>query len=475
MTQQQDTLELEYLRQRAHTLSRALFLRLDEYVEDFPTGTPLELIQLFKKITEEADQTILTTTDVDRLGLICRTLNTIATHAMTLLDHAHTAQTPRGLAQFLDCLREALQPDSVLLVTPLADYNYTIANYFPWLDNLLSGTLVPEETWKTISQRYTNGLNVVRFPRVERGNVLLHAIFGHEFGHPIAARFLETEEPSEYQRELIALNVRVNQEFKADLDAESDNVKRTKLHGELCTIAEEIRRRALEELISDAVAALLFGASALFAAAEIMIPDGLDVLPRPDDFYPPSRYRLRIIYQVLTDTGHLAALRSLCVHTNLEPVKAAVTQYLDYLKDLTTEKNDLVSIDTIRLVKIGYEWLERSLPAGLLFAQSSVDNIVYSTSVLENEVPEALHRVHLGVPPSEVGTYPDIRPVDWRTPILAGWMHKLYFSAKMEMDWVQRLNKISDVQTLSLKGVEDGLLRAEYQSKHPTALSGEQP
>lgn len=70
-----DDLEIETLKQRAHTLSRALFLHLDEYIEDFPTGTPQQLIELIKQITIETDKTIQITTDLKKLGLICRSIN----------------------------------------------------------------------------------------------------------------------------------------------------------------------------------------------------------------------------------------------------------------------------------------------------------------------------------------------------------------------------------------------------------------
>lgn len=458
-----DDFEIETLKQRAHTLSRALFLHLDEYIEDFPTGTPQQLIELIKQITVETDKTIQKTKDFNKLGLICRSINTLASAMMILLDHAHTAQTPRGLAQFLDRLQTALNKNSKLLVTPLADYNYTISNYYPGLDKLLSGTLIPKKKWKVMSKSFSKGLNVVRFPRVERSNVLLHAIFGHEFGHPIASEFINTyQETTEYSQGLTKINEQVTIEFKPTFDAETDKVKRTKIHSEICTIAEEVHRRALEELISDAVAVMLFGASALFAAAEIMIPDGLDVLPQHDDFYPPSRYRLRIMHRYLVESGQIQALRSLQVNTDIKPIITALINYIGYVEELVQDQSDIDTIKSNGLVKISYDWLEQTLPTGLQYASKTVQDHIFKATTQTSQIPEALHRVHLGVPPSEKGIHPDISSVDWRTPILAGWIYKLYVISNKKINWSVRRNSVSEIQALSLKGVEDALLRLDY-------------
>ncbi|MES9924486.1 MAG: hypothetical protein ABW152_10355 [Candidatus Thiodiazotropha endolucinida] len=460
-----DNLEIETLKQRAHTLSRALFLHLDEYIEDFPTGTPQQLIELIKQITIETDKTIQITTDLKKLSLICRSINTLASAMMILLDHAHTAQTPRGLAQFLDKLQMALNKDSKILVTPLADYNYTISNYYPGLDQLLSGTLIPEKNWEVISEPFCNGLNVVRFPRVERNNVLLHAIFGHEFGHPIAAEFLNTYQKStEYSQDLTKLNEQVTIEFKSTFDLETDKVKRTKMHSELCTIAEEVHRRALEELISDSVAVMLFGASALFAAAEIMIPDGLDILPQHDDFYPPSRYRLRIMYNYLAQSGQIEALRSLNVHNDIKPIITALINYIDYIEKQVLDQSDLDTIKSHSLVKISYDWLEQTLPRGLLYARETVQEYIFQAITQTNQVPEALHRIYLGVPPNENGIHPNITSVDWRTPIIAGWIYKLFVTTNKEKSWNLKRDSVAEIQALSLKGVEDALLRLDYSN-----------
>ena len=445
---------------------------MEEYVEDFPTGVPQELVALFKDVARESDDIIEGTADTNELSLICRTLANVATYAMNLLDHANTAQTPRGLTRFLERIRDNLQKDSVLLVTPLAGYNYTIGDHFPTLDRLLRGRLVPDEKWDSRCTQYKKGLNVVRFPRIERDNVLLHAIFGHEFGHPIADTFLMKDQTSpEYHSEITALNSKVNKEFESVLATESNSITRVKLHGEMCTYATEIRRRGLEELISDAVAAFLFGPSALFAAAELLVSDGLDQLPQPQEFYPSSRFRLRVMCKVLADTGHLDAIRKMPVDEDLGAHSIAVKEYLARLEAMANSSEDVAERDKDPLVRIAYEWVDKSLEIALESAAEAVSTIAYQAKTMTEETPEALRRLSLGLPPSEVGIFPEVKAIDWRTTILAGWIHKIYLLARLDLNWIDRRDQIRNTQSLALKGIEDSFLRSEYLTKYPNALT----
>ena len=56
----------------------------------------------------------------------------------------------------------------------------------------------------------------------------------------------------------------------------------------------EARKRALQELIADAVGFQLFGISAVFATEDLVAGDAWDAPPEEESrFYPPWRYRIR--------------------------------------------------------------------------------------------------------------------------------------------------------------------------------------
>ena len=467
-----DGLEVNFLKQRAHTLSRALFFRLDEYVEDFPTGEPLHLINLFKRVAVETDETIESTSDINRLVLIGQTLAELSNYAMSLLDHANTAQTPRGLAQMLWELQERIFPGSVIFVTPLADYNYTIGNHYPSLKNALRSKLIPAATWDEISKRYATGFSVVRFPRIERENILLHTVFGHEFGHPIAAAFLSEErESDDYRTELAKRQNLISEEFATELSQEADPLRRLKLHAELSNAVTVLRQRGLEELISDVVAAMLFGVSALFATAEILVPEGLDFAPQKPEFYPPSRLRLRVICNVLDNSGHLDALRQTTALVDSVNIVAAANTYVESLQTIVGMDSDQQAIQQDPLVRIAYEWLDQTLDRAKYFAEDRIRSISYDLKRVEEELSESIQRICLGVPPSETGTFPNVAKVDWRTALVAGWVYKIHLRDSESISWDARQSAIADAQARALKGVEDSLLRGAYLLSFVDALA----
>jgi hypothetical protein len=463
-----ESLGVEYLRQRGHALSRALFLRLDEYVDDFPTGTPVTLVRFFKAIAEESDKTIAATSDPQRLTLICQILSDIIDYSMSLLDHAHTAQTPRGLAHIMEQFREHFHPESTLLIAPISEYNYTIEDELPRLANALRNTLVLAARFEELSQCFEKRFFVVRFPRVERENILLHAILGHEVGHPIAADYLRQDRAAaDYDAMVRLLKRRIQEEYRSELRTEPNKIERKAQLFDECI---NHRVRGIEELVSDVVAVALFGVSALFAAAEILIPDGLDVVPQEPEFYPPVRMRLRVMCQALERTNHLQALKRMSVGKSVAPHYRALLAHIRKIERVAGLKTDIAALSQYPLARIAYEQVHASLDPASEFALQKANVLAYTPQVMTSELPEALERMSLGLPPGERGMFPRVIPVDWRTPILVGWARKLYLCEQKKMGWDKRRDEISKVQSRALKGVEDALLRKEYGQEFPHAM-----
>lgn len=441
-----------------------LFLRLDEYVEDFPTGTPLRLIDLFKKIVKEIDAIVERTHNNALLHRICQVLAELGAYALNFLDNAHTAQTPRGLVQMLDRLRDKLYPDSLLLVAPQVVHNYTIWDLLPVLKDLTS-ELPEAKTWEGIFQPFQGPINVVCFPRIERENILLHAIFGHEFGHPIADQFIqEQKETPDYKEKSKAISEEIRKRFKDDLSKEPDTIRRFEIEAQLFDDIEEIYQRALQELISDAVGTFLFGPSALFAAAEVLIPGGLDDLPAHPDYYPPTRYRLRYMRQVLESSKQLTLLNSIQYEDDLKSIGSKIKDFIRYIEALTDSRADIALLKTDKLLDLAYTWVDATLPAALASAKTACQEICYTTELIAKHIPDALHRLHLEVPPGEIGKYPNTSWVDWRSAMLAGWLHKIYVVSLTGRTWADRLKISTTTQKLTLKGVEDCLLGEEYRT-----------
>jgi hypothetical protein len=124
-----------YLRERVRADCAGLRYRLKEYVSEFPAGTPLDLIEIFELFLTELENGLAPLTDVNQLKSHFHLLGTLA-EVLTLLDNAHSAQTPRGLVQLLEKTSSLLFPSAKLFVAPSADYNYSIVDIVPWLKTL---------------------------------------------------------------------------------------------------------------------------------------------------------------------------------------------------------------------------------------------------------------------------------------------------------------------------------------------------
>lgn len=176
-----------YLRVRAHSLRAGLLSRLEEYAFDFPGGAPRRAIELIQVLLEAIGEEIDRTSDDRIIALICRVIRGMGT-LLQHFDNAHTAQTPRGLPQMLGALMAQLEPNATLVAWPQSSYNYTIRDLLAPLKEMTE-SLLSKQSHQRVFGSVAGPLNFVSFPRIERDNVLLHAIFGHELGHPSLPNF----------------------------------------------------------------------------------------------------------------------------------------------------------------------------------------------------------------------------------------------------------------------------------------------
>lgn len=455
--------DVDYLRGKALGQCISFRHRLNEFVDEFPGGAPLKLIEVITLFLKEIEAELATTTSASVLRTHFVLIDQLSV-TLSWLDNAHTAQSPRGLVQFLEKTCDSIFPDALLLVSPGADYNYSIVDIVPSLRKMSSGAMSVAAYGRFVATLPT-AFYIVRFPRVERENVLNHAIFGHEFGHPVADRFIQKHEKEPiYAQRLLAAQAKIqaDPEITARLAGISDPVDKSRLLASLFDEAATIHRRGLEELVSDAVAAHLFGPSALFAAMDIFLQSALDAAPRADEFYPPSRYRLRLMLTLLDGAKHIQALRDLKLPNDLAQVHDAMIATLDYLAQLTSLKTDEIEIGKTCIVRVAYSWLEETLPEALAFAATSVQSTTFPANLIPAQTPMLLERLQLEVPPNEIGIWPNNEAADWRAALCASWLYALGDSLRQGLTSDERYAALLTTQRLALKGIEYALLQQAY-------------
>ena len=297
-----------YFQKRISILVEGLAARFDELeCRDFPNKSPEGVIELFKQILKAiADK--INTADEKTLPLLFGLLAHYQ-GLLTYLDNSHTEQTPRGLISIIEELLDRVNPDAQFIASPQAEYNYSIFDLQPHIIRPLGNFLTTTEI-DALPPISKSPIQIIMFPRSERDSVLIHAVFGHEVGHLYAHKYLEDEE-SKHDFGLTLQN-KLEEVLKAQpIDTTLPVLRQLKIKAEIQTQLRVYRRRAMEEILSDYVGVIMFGPSALFAAYEVFALNDLDLLPSAREYYPPSRYRIRFLYDVLNEEGFIDAIKKL--------------------------------------------------------------------------------------------------------------------------------------------------------------------
>lgn len=454
---------LEHWRRRTRQYVEGLLQRLDELsVSDYPAATPNQVIKFLLDFLGVIDAEIGKAASEDKLralSQICQSLGVF----IQWLDNAHTGQTPRGLVQLLKDMMNGLEPNSRVIACPRADeYNYSILD----LGQILAGLVqkfVPRSKQPNFASHLAQPIKLIFFPRIERDNVLTHAIFGHELGHPIATEFLngEASDPA-FSAAQTAIQQQIDALVAAGPNASTmDAAKKLDVVTRLLGMVLEIRKRALEELISDAVGILLFGPSAFFAMFEVLWVGNWDSPPKNDSWYPPSRMRVRLGLQLLDDLGWPQAMDQIKDDPLAGAYVMAALEFLGEARRLAATNPDEQAVDGEPVLKIAYDWMRGSFPAALAFSKQRVDASSFKVTKTV-DLPGLIERLRLGVPPNELGDPRNPVTVDCRSALFAAWVFKLRglspsLSEPLSSRETDRLNQNT------LRAVEYIILQDDYR------------
>ncbi|MFV2058295.1 MAG: hypothetical protein ACC707_17655, partial [Thiohalomonadales bacterium] len=189
------TIHVDLIRKRAYVLCLGFEQRLSEVFSSYyPDSNPNKLIQCLHDLVARIEL-LIESSDKRRLDWICAVLERLE-YFIADLNYANSEEIPRGLVSILSELSKTLYPNVILLAAPQREYfYYSIEDVLPDLNKYVD-ILSSEEDKKFVLSAFQDRLDVIRFPRIERDNILSYPIFGHELGHPIADEFLEKEESS---------------------------------------------------------------------------------------------------------------------------------------------------------------------------------------------------------------------------------------------------------------------------------------
>ena len=448
---------LQYCKGQTQLLRIGLLKRIEELsVSDYPTASPNQTIRFLQDYLNELSRTIESSGTENELRILRMQIAQLGVF-LDWLDNAHTEQTPRGLVQLLKHLINLIAPNSRVIASPQAEYNYSIRDLGGYLKNLVDN-YIPHSKQSLFDEYLSSPTKLISFPRIERDNILAHAIFGHELGHPIADEYLEQEtiDTGQLQKYIVDF---LQQELKKQNIQISEEEKLTKITNIFNKVLE-IRKRALQELISDAVGIIIFGPSAFFACYELFWAGDLDALPSQVELYPPSRMRIRLMLILMKDLGYQQGL------LNIKNDKS--NNYVDAVKDFFSFCENLIAIDTDQqainnspLHKLAYDSAIGSLEQAIQFALAKTSKVAFDVNRIILQVPELIKRIEMNIPPNEIGDPKSPQLVDYRASLLSAWIYKL---RNISPDTNKELSSAENerLQKLTLRAIEYVILQSEY-------------
>lgn len=396
------------------------------------------------------------------------------------IDSARSHRVPWSIIPAFEDFADNLIGDVEVMFCPLWEYNYQInlldikSHFQRCIEffKIIPGVSADAEIDVLASLK--KPFHIIRFPSPERLNIRLHTNFGHELGHKLADIFFSQERKDRFGssifnkvKECVEMQVQTGELAK-------EPILRSYYNQTYLEKAYRIWQRALEEILSDITACILFGPAALFSMYDFALQDELDHLPKEEfNFYPPWRMRLRnAVYLLEEKTDKFFPVpKSVIAGTSIEMGKAA-TDYFNFIKSLTISDKDIQCINTDPLAKLVYDDLKKWIDEGvdfLLNEQSLAIKKLTPGKLLE-KLPHLIDRLENSIIPNALELSADNRvPANFAEIVNAAWFcwlsqaeSPVSIDGKFNIDVYKKRIRMNN---LCLKAVEYAHLEQCYRQK----------
>lgn len=412
---------------------------------DFSNPAPLDLIKELRKEIKTEEETIDTlkyfADSEDRARqLLANSHRKIAARIPFLghIERAQTHHTPWSLVESVQDLAGAIIPEYRVIIASVDAHNYLVE-------------------WDPDDKRLFLWL-----PRLHRLNALWHTNIGHEIFHPALDQFFIKQLPTVAPQ--IATACRRLQDSLNVASPEPPLFAQRRLDhyvGE--TLA--IWKRGLEELICDFGCASIFGPAAMMALLSMANCDNLDTCPDAPQYYPPWRFRFRMVHQRIGERVREFVEEQAKTAPSLAKYFEAFSRSLDSFQAVTKAEGDMQQINADPLCGIAYEQIRASVDAGWEYVQACIPQNVRRWSETKEQVAALVARIEAGIPPSELAKEGDElcpQAADFSAILVAGWVYESFWQLQEEED---RKYDYSTLMRLILKACEDAALRRAYMRR----------
>jgi hypothetical protein len=447
----------ERLRQRVEDLAATIQRDLIALAsKEYPSDSPRDFVLLIQELVGELENVVRVGANPDTARLVSHYLKGLAGH-LRLIESSTYPNIPWALIRPLESLLGDVLPGSRFVFRSKWGYNYTIQQVTKNYRDSLSG--LPSQLFDSGSFFDRHGTwAVVSLPRVDRDAVLLHALLGHEAGHPVADAYLAAEDQTQVQR-AIQNEVGDGTWIRADI-AQRNPIERVTILGKIYQTIEQVRTRAIQELTSDLTGWHLFGPSFLLALRDLFLDCALDDVPAASQFYPPNRMRLRLLYEEHLNSGFPRLIASLDSSVLASRLPVSFADAMTEIASIATSDIDLKAIDSQPIMARAYRLARDVMPAVNIFVLEKLGDLRYEKTCKAKDIGPLIDCLALGIPPIAEGS----SGRDVRDSMLAGWLYRV---ANIPVPFSGAAPQLADrqkLQRLVHKAIEYCELEQEYQS-----------
>ena len=359
------------------------------------------------------------------------------------VESATTYKLPWTIVSAFENWVQTFLGEVTLMLRPQWRYNYTFtlwdfrANYILALEEFQD--LVPSlQVEDNVLDSLKTPFYLIAFPALERDNILLHTLLGHEIGHLLVDRFLTDNVEAEFVASILGEINRIAKKDLADGGISSDIIGEIlRPQAEQTIVAKYVQivrrcwRRALEELLSDIAGAILFGPAALFSTFDLAFQRGYDQAPSPNNnFYPPWRMRLREVVKAMESVhpGFFPFDAKIFPAEGADGRVKALREHLSTIHRAIESRSDYAKIDRNPLVRLAYTGVPEFIRRGqdFLLKECGLSAHAANPEVIYEAMPDLIERLDRGIPPNATDEAISGGRISSFVEIInSAWLHKL--------------------------------------------------
>jgi dCTP deaminase len=475
----------------------------DDFASSAPKDLAQALLNIFQYLARVSDEVLrqidwtapptLIDGDITVLRVLDLQVKEFAAH-IRYVESARTTHLPWQVIPSFEKLVELLRPRGKVMLRPMWHYNYvTIVSN---LRDLYLAELQPYElsyipevdVESKIIAPLGDAFHIISFPALERNNILLHSVIGHELGHLLATELVESVKKP-FLAEVLD---RIEQETDLELAKDGKNagipsrrLKRDRLTKNINDTLTYFERAA-EEIVADAVGAVLFGPAAVFSIFDVAVQHEFDLEPTSDnDYYPPWRRRIREILRVAdniapsllkAESGLFRMASPIGLQDRAQDLQLSsderatlVNTRISTLRDIAKDTSDESVIATNSFADIAYTALQPYLDKCVSEVRKTLGNNAFNEDQVRPTLPSLIERLDAGVTPNAEHDNPSLKfsRVGLVDVLNSAWYHKASLSVTpitpKDRELLEQVR--SQRNRLTLKAIEFVNITEQYVSK----------